>query len=233
MSNFICKTRYYFSYVSFSIPALLLVLISIDRFFSIARPDKFLFKNRIRFQLIICLIIIIFNICIYLPVFWFHLEKSEIFNNQTNRTEFTFSCEDIGFWFYLMDLFQSSLIPFTVMILTSIFTIKKVFDTRKLINDKNNNSNKNKLRDIKFAKISISTNIVFLAYGLPYFIYTLITDYTSLFNNLDADVIMIIHSISFLCFYIQFIDIFFINIFVNSLFKNEFKILFITSRNNN
>ena len=224
LSNFTCKFFTYLAFFNSSIPAWLLVLISIDRFISIAYPTKFLFKNTLKFQLITCLLMAILNICVYSPVLLFHLKKSEIFNYQTNRSELTYSCERIGFWFHLIDLFQSTIIPFTLMSLTSIFTVKKVFESRKLIS--NNNSNKNKSNDLKFAIISITTNIVFLAYSVPYFVYTLITEFSSLLTNLDTDVILLIHSISYLCFFVHIIDVFFINILVNSLFKNELKILF-------
>ena len=226
LSNFTCKISNFIEYYNFSIPAWLTVFISIDRFITIAYPDKFLIKNRFKFQLQIFFSIAIFNFFFYLPILLFHLEKSETFNNQTNMTEIEYTCEGVGIWFYLLDLFQSILLPFTLMILTSIFTIKKVFDSRKLINN-----NKYKSKDIKFATITIITNFLFLAYSVPYFIYTLITDYTSLFEQLDPDLIVLFYSFVYFCLYLQFVDVFFVNFFLNSIFKSELTILLLQKRN--
>jgi hypothetical protein len=213
LQNFTCRLIYYFAYVSYSVPQWYLVLISIDRFLSISHSDKFLFKNKSKFQLLFSLFIIIMNICFYSPVLLFQFESFQ--NNQTNITEITNKCNNVSLLINIMDLFQSSLIPFVLMILSTCFTIKKVFESRKLIN-------KNKSKDVKFATISIITNLIFLAFIMPYFIFIFFT-YSA---NIDTDLFLIFDSFTFLCLYFQFIDVFFVNICVNSIFRDELKILF-------
>ena len=57
---------------------------------------------------------------------------------------------------------------------------------------------------------------------MPYFIFVFFT-YSA---NIDTDLFLIFDSFTFLCLYFQFIDVFFVNICVNSIFRDELKILF-------
>ena len=209
LQNFTCRLIYYFAYVSNSVPQWYLVLISIDRFPSISHSDKFLFKNKSNFNhfllfQLFSLFIIIMSICFYSPVLIFQFESFQ--NNQTNMTEITNKCNNVSLLINIMDLFQSSLLPFILMILilSTCFTIKKVFESRKLIN-------KNKSKDVKFATLSIITNLIFLAFIMPYFIFIFFT-YSA---NIDTDSFIIFDSFTFLCLYFQFIDVFFVNICIN------------------
>ena len=145
-----------------------------------------------------------------------YLKVYDGFGNTT-----TISKECIGAeWntFEDMDLFNSTLIPFTLMFIFTLLTLKSLYDSRRRthIKSRGSNNDASKMRDKKFAITTVTLVFTFLILNLPVFIY----------NMIDYFDIPIFYSISFFLLYLNFTSIFFINISVNSVFKKEFFVLF-------
>jgi hypothetical protein len=212
ISNFTCKFRYFFFYANFAIASWFLVIISLDRYLSIAYPAKFFYRKKFIFQIFVSICIISYNICVYIP-FWFsYLEYAH--SNRTNVTQT--KCELPFKAGSTIHLLQSTLIPFTFMFLFTSFTIKIVFDSRKSTSSNSNNKSK----DMKFAISSIAINIIFLLFNSPVFFLDIISRYSDLFTNLN-NLFMVLQSVSLFLLYTNMGSTFFINYFFNSMFKKE------------
>jgi hypothetical protein len=225
--NFLCKLRYFYAFANYSIAAWFLVIISIDQFMSISFSKKFTFRNKTKFQLCLSSFIIIFNLFFYSPIwFYFSIHKTEKFinNNKSKESNHTIiirnNCESKDIWFPWYNLFQSVVIPFNLMALFTILSIRTVFKSRRKA--KTNKTSK----DIRFAITSIVNILIFLLMNLPLKLYVLINDYTSLLDNLDSNLYISIETICHVFLYSNLITSFFITYLLNSIFKSEFKILF-------
>jgi hypothetical protein len=152
-------------------------------------------------------------------------------NLTVNETMIKYKCENAGIWVDFMDLLQSTLIPFVLMIIFTSLTIKHVFDSRKLLsinrsvalNSKDNKSKKSSKR-FKFAVTTIMNVILFLFMNLPCISINMIKSYTILFENLDK-LYVFFNTLAFFFLYLNISLFFFINYFVNSLFKKEFLVI--------
>ena len=77
-------------------------------------------------------------------------------------------------------------------------------------------------KDRKFAISSITINIQFIILNLPYFMIGVIYEYTNLFDN-AKNLFFFLHAFTYFLFYVNLGTTFFINYFVNSIFRNEIK----------
>jgi hypothetical protein len=220
ISNFTCGFRFFFVYVNFAIAAWFLVIISFDRYLSICYPTKYLMRKKTIFQIVVSFILIGFNICFYIP-FWFYYIKESVYIS-TNQTKIiSLRCSSPGIWLEFMDLFQQILIPFFFMILFSLLTAKNVIQSRK-INCSTNS--KTAINDRKFAISSITINILFLIFNLPHILLKIINQYSYLYMN-DLNLLRAIQSFSYFFVFLNLDSTFFINYWVNSMFKNEFYLI--------
>jgi hypothetical protein len=216
ISDFCCKLRRFFSNCNFAITSSFLVVISIDRYLSIAYPTKFLFRKKGLFQLIISFFIIGVNCCIYIPFSLYFLK--EIRKNVTNQTVvISYECASVISLIKFINLFQEFAIPFILMFLFSSLTIKTVFNSRR---SSSNNSSVVKSRDIKFAVSSISINILFLLFNSPYFILFLLNDNLKLLVNIE-DLSKFLYAISYFLYYFSSCLSLFTNYFTNYMFRKE------------
>jgi hypothetical protein len=209
---------YYLDYIIYFVPpisAWILVLISFDRMLNINYPNEFItIRNSKKIQYGICLLITITNSIYYLPMRIYKVFDVSInFNNQTNRSEIVSSCvlfdNGITFW---MDLFNSTMIPFGLMITFNLITINKLFNSKIML------YNSIGKREIKFAITSITLNICFFIFMFPLEIFFIITIYVSL----SKDVSSFFNIFVIFLYSLNFGIMFYVNIFVNSIFRKEF-----------
>ena len=232
ISDICCKLRRFFANCNYAITPWFLVIISLDRFLSIAYPTKFLHRKKPIFQILISSFIIGFNFVLYTPFWFFYLK--ETIKNGTNQTIIvSYECISPFSWLKFINIVQQFIIPFSLMFLFTLLTIRTVFNSRE---SSSNNSVIAKSKDIKFAISSITINILFILSNSPYFIIILINDYSGVFSN-KAYIFDFLYSLTYFFFYFNSIITFFANYFSNSMFKKEFnaffakcKILMISSR---
>ena len=222
MSNFLCKFRKFFGNYNYAITPSILVIISFDRYLSIAYPAKFTFRKKPLFQILISCFIIGFNLCLYIP-FWFFYLKEKTLNETYNQTllVITYECVPPTFWVRFINVFQQFLIPFSLMFLFTLLSIRTIFSSRKAAS---NNSSITKSRDMKFAVSSITINILFLIFSSPLFTLFLINDYSNLFEN-QSDLYKLIQALFYFLSYFNSTSNFFASYYSNSLFKKEFETL--------
>jgi hypothetical protein len=216
-SKISCKFLNYIYFTFAPIGSWTLVVISIDRMLNVVYPFKFkTLKESKLFQFGIIVFLIIFNHAYYIRLI-FRAQYFSLISNQTNSlnnlTTLSWECEikDEGVT-YWMDLFNSTLIPFLLMITFSTITIHNLFKLKL------NVSQSLSKRDKRFAIISISQNITFLILNIPIVIYYLFT----LYFHLDKLSIDFFYIIAIIPYYIQCGIIFYINCSINPVFRNEF-----------
>ena len=231
LSKIICVFSYYIFFVAASISSWILVIVSLDRMISLhtaamrSSTFAFSFKNKKQFHFGLTLLIIAYNF-----IFYFHVPLFSEFkvNNKTNlsdynsfeyKAECVLNDDGIGYW---MDLFNLALVPFFLM---TIFTIKKVivlFESRKRISKINS-------KDVRFAAISLTLNVWFFVTIFPVSLY-IITVKNILQWKTEIASEHIHHHLVFnilLDFYaLYYGSFFFVNFFINSLFRIECKNIF-------
>ena len=214
-TTLLCKIRMYYEFVITPISSWILVVISLDRYLGIAYPFGFVIHKKSKFQICVCLGILLFHLVYFSPNLTYSLTKKLLVTNGTNETVFISSCNNPNVPLNMMVFFQSDLIPFVLMLFLTFITLLKLFNSRKRLNN-----NLSRQKDVKFAVISVTLNIIFLILTGPHYIFNLV--YEDYLNTMSFDIFISIVSIKFLLFYSNFASVFFINFAANSLFKNEF-----------
>jgi hypothetical protein len=154
---------------------------------------------------------------------------------QVTRTEQTRSCAPTRVdrvillnVYFGYDLFNAAVVPFTLMIAFSSISIFKIYKSRanassssqQQHSSSSNKKSKLKSRDINFAIVSITLNLVFLILNMPIAVYIIIW-------NIDPLISPIYDIITRILYYSSFGSMFFVNILTNSLFKRELTTLFL------
>ena len=222
-SDFFCKLRAFYSYAIRPISGWTTVVIGLDRMIDIMYPTRFLFRKQVKFQIITCLSILFFDFMFYIPVLFFRLNRTPYFDTQTNKTSELIICENKSIPVFWMDLFQSALVPFILMLTSTSLILRCVFKSRHL------RQRARRRKDLKYAVTSISLNIIFLLLNSPFVFYNLISTYISI--NYAVDEFLFILCLTML--YLNFLSVFFINISANSIFKEEFYKLLSKNGSNN
>ena len=146
VSSYGCKFITYLWYAPQSISAWFEALVSMDRAFSIAFPSRFAFREKRPFQYCITAFIIIFNYTFYFPMLIFFYTKmpSDPSYDPVNQTAnmsldyvnqtVSASCETWGGYYETlswMDLMNSTLLPFSTMLVSTIVINKHLAKSRK------------------------------------------------------------------------------------------------------
>jgi hypothetical protein len=205
-----CRFNLYLIYSIAPVAAYLLVVISLDRMLSTKYPSKYLMRKNKRIQILVCIFFLIYNLIYYIPLAVYQ-SYEETFNNLTNMTDVKCTLNDGGV-VYWMDLFNSTLIPFIFMTAFSTITVRHLFKSRLNI------SNRINQKDYRFAITSISMNVCFFVLNSPIVIVPLVFNYVII----DSKLYDLLYVIAIIPYYIDFGLIFYINIFVNSLFRQQF-----------
>jgi hypothetical protein len=239
LSNFHVLICLFMQYTFLSVScmsAYLLSTISFDRMMSIVFPNRFKFLNGKRFQIGITIFIILSQLIYYIgfPLLIYRLndivipeeETITTFNSLTNLTESTIVISNRTLRFcqvnvnldrlYLtLDLINASLIPFLLMITFTTIMIIKIYMTRRNSSVKNQkNAASIKKRDLNFAVVSIALSLLFLIFSMPIVVFRVLPGISITFTMVNLVITQhLLHA--------NFGSMFFINFFVNKLFKKE------------
>ena len=224
-----CKGFFYLLFSISPVSAWILVMVSFDRMLKVKKPTGFTILKKRSFQLSYCAALFVFNSAYYVPEILF---KNMISLNETNNdTNITISSETCDYsdpdgivgW---MDLFNSTVFPFSFMIILSSLTV--FFLVKSRLRVRNNAENVVRSRDIKFSVTSIALNFSFLVLNLPLVILNILWVYSN-FDDVDFE---FYNSIVSIFFYINFGMLFYINLFFNSIFRDEIKNIFRRNKRN-
>jgi hypothetical protein len=229
-NNHLCKLRYYIIYFVFPISAWILVIVSIDRFLSIVYPNKFIFRKKTVFQLMMCLLVLSINLVYYIPNLFYYIKVNVKLDNSTNQSRIIYKCSNPGIPIEWLNMLLTTILPFIFMFSFTSLTVFMLFKSRKKISTSDSNQ-VIRQKDKIFAFTSIMLNIIFFLINLPIRILSISKFYNpNLFNN--DSIYQLILSLFYLIAYTNSATVFFINITVNSIFRNEFLKLNSSNRNN-
>lgn len=222
ISNIWCKVFRYFRYSLGPISAWVLVYISIEKFISI----QFSKLKVVVFQNTIIILIVIFNLSYYSPFFVYSTliaqnnTDSDMLNSNSSSSSLVYTCyfQDLNQKkvLYMMDLVNSTLLPFALMIVFSTFLIHTIFKSRLRILRLDSSVDRKRLRkDIKFAFTCILLNMAFVILNLPVCIANLLTEVSEF-----------TYKVLLYLFFLSFCINFYVLFTFNSIFRKEFLLMF-------
>ena len=225
LNIFLCRITMPMAYSIPQISAHLTVLISLDRWLSIAKPTEFLFRKKKKFQLNVCAIIILVNFIYNGQLFFSYLG----YNSDYNKNFVICLIYDENL-LSIMDLINSTLLPFILMFAFSLLTINAVFFSRRrirnsILNTRMASINRDletqydlmRKRDIRLAINSILLNFIFLLFNGPQSIFFFVSRYVikkRIFSDYHIQSALMLS-------YLNHASVFFINLMVNTKFRNE------------
>ena len=215
--EWVCKLEYYYESSISPLPGWILVFLSIDQFITISRTERFSFFKKKCFQYSLILTVFIFHCGVYIPV----ILSTEIQNISSSGNASAFECLPTSLILPIFYLFDSSLIPFISMVITTCLILRALFRYRSRIYLKTMPSTLRvkRVRDIKLAFNSVVLNILFILLSSPLVVYNLYP------KNLLPDIADFFESLAILAFYLNFSLHFWVHLCVYSVFRNEFLIV--------
>jgi hypothetical protein len=226
ISSLICKLAIFFNRSFSAVSPLLIVYISIDRYISIQSPGKRFYLRKEKIQLFYFIFVIIYNLIYYIPVL-IYIDLIETNSTKNNTIIKTKTCSyrktEQLMLISVMDATNRVLIPFSLMLASSLLLIYCLFKSRtRIVENFLAEENKTFYIEIRLATVSISLNLIFLLLNIPYCIVRLFPS----FSNQN------IFLYSYYLFYFSFAINFYILLLSNSLFRAEFFNLFKKTKKN-
>jgi hypothetical protein len=231
-SSVLCKLVMIYRRATTQAPSWLHVLITFDRFLSVCYPKKM--KHFRRRSTLICIIVIIPCVLLILNIqhIFYDIYESNstslIFMNGTNESTIVFNYKRIcsasetlqsvvEFVYVLLRAF----IPFSIKLFLNIKLIKCFLKSKKRSNNKNLASKREKIFTITVIVMDISYFLLYMPWS-GYFIALNIYKLSTAENNeLWNANMMLVQSITYSIALVNNFSSFFVNIVMNSIFRNE------------
>ena len=201
-----CKLGYFLDFFLLSVANYILAFISMERFLSIKFSKLNTFKKKLN-QFIFIFIIVTYNFLLYTPSIYFLS-----FVNKTNSSACDYIKKEYDNLMSLMDLINSSLMPFLIMFMFSGLLIQTVLKSRLRLLNLANQRDRIKLRkDIQLSVSLVVFNLAFLLLNAPHTIYHLVS------TNANTDLHDALYFLSWCSFCIDFYILF----AFNSIFRKN------------
>ena len=215
VSIVLCKLADFSVYTTSTAAHYILVLITIDRFVSIAFPKRFaLFQKRGFHICLVCLVCAYAFISLLPLAIFSELIVTEQLDNQTNTTVQTKACYlmgDANVFVHWISLVSPSLASLFISVL-SVLTILSIYRSRSKLK-----RSKSTGKDLKFATTIIAQNITCIILKTPLSLFLLLNSYF----NLDFEQFGMYFTIFLTIFSTENANSALVNFFFNSIFKNE------------
>ena len=208
ISEFFCRFNEYQPFVASSISSCLETLITLDRLFTVVFANRFKIIKKRPFQITIISLAVAFSLLTYisLPLRNHLVEVSGTLMCEIPRETKTF------IWVYSL----ANVIIINVMIIPilDLTIISHIISSRRTVRRLKRTAK----TDRKFAINAISLNLTGLLLKLPLLIGSLL----SIYFNLGHKQTEMVFSICLSVILLEKIDMFFVNVIVNSIFRREF-----------
>lgn len=232
-TQWICKMTTYTSSAFSAMSGWVLVFFSLDQLISVSMTQRFLFFKKKWFQYLLILGLFVFHCLIYSP----YIFLSDLRNTTNNGSAPPITCYISSIALPIVLLFESSILPLTILSIVSSLIVRYLALSRKKANfstprsatisehfsnastsTNNQRAHRRTLKDYRFAFNSVILNISHI------FFSSLLLIFLSLPMN-DADFQFLFNTIAYLLYFINFALHFWVHFCVNSLFRKEFFIL--------
>ena len=213
VSDSLCKFTFSNSIFIASIHPCILVAFSVDKLLSMrTRSIAMLKKKWFQWSLVAAIVLLNTALYIYIPIL---IKLGEIFPGY-----FICDLSTIGFFqiFMIEYIVESCFIPFIIMIVSSILTIRLLIKSRNSVERIGSLNKERKTRDTKYAISSLTFNFTFIALKMPSAIFYTLSAYISYYN-------LYYYKSSLLLYYLNMSISFFVHFMSNSLFRRELLVL--------
>jgi hypothetical protein len=218
-SSFWCKAHFYVPTAILPTSTWILVAFSIDKtIHALGKRQQFPFIEKKSFQLAIVVGIAVLRGCLYafLPL---SLQLKQALDSNGTCVS---SCllEDLSYYRYLLALvlFEANVIPFCLMLATTIVIVIKLNQSRNNLKRSSVGSDglrERKMKDVRFAVNSIVLNLLEVMFEMPVFI-------VHLMNIQNPDTHKLFVTIGVFLFYLSYSITFLVHFTFNPLFRDEF-----------
>ena len=204
-----CRAMSYIPTIYNSIPVWILVAFSLDKLLNMRRKAINLIHKK-WFQWSLIAGIVLFHSILYmgLPIF---IRRTEISPGVYFCDPTTFQLFDVHM---IVVIIETCLIPFIIMIVSSIMTIRLLYKSRRLVERAGKLTASRRSRDTRYAISSVVFNFVFIPLKLPIVIYYILSSF-------DVDTSVYYFQISLLLYFLTSSSNFFVHLVTNSLFRQE------------
>lgn len=201
-----CKLYLYLFYIPFSASPWTFSLSSIDRYLSVKYPANKT-KNKFKYQLLAIILVTISISLVYIPFYIYHDIDTV---NGTGCVPTSFLIE---FYLDLLDTVVSTVIPFTIMIVsTCLISYQLVTQKAKL------QQNKKKFeKEMQLIKTLCIMDIYFLICNLPYCVLTVVDDLMGI-NYFGTFAFYVLNALTYVFSSCDF----FVYLIFNKLFRKHF-----------
>ena len=212
-SDTTCKLFIYALYAFGSITGWILIAFSIDRVLSLKKVTNTMKRPLIHYAIVIAIVVAHLLLYIEIPIFLklVYYEYPGVKFSVCDPSLLPFA--NVLNIIYIID---GSILPFVVMTVTSLITIKLLRDSRNHVVNLTTADNKRKNRDTKFAITSLAFNFLFIALKMPLAIATTIG---------YVNISLYFLSAATLLYFIYYSSSFFVHLVSNTLFRRELFIL--------
>jgi hypothetical protein len=239
ISNDFCKLSKIIQYMP-ATSCWIMVVISLNRLIIINFPTRFIFHKKRWFQIVVCFGLLIKDFLIYSQLYFQQVVYEYVYADSGEMNEATneavhslIGClitdikgPQILSW---IDLLNANVLPFFLVLVCTCLILKHLIQSRRNVSSCGNQQERIK-RDRKFAFNAIGINIIFVLFTLPQAIFSLYANY--FIDSSLQNYFVTIHF--FLVLYLaNFGSSFYINVWVNSIFRDEFKALVFCRQSNN
>ena len=207
-SDAVCAFYGYAYYSLGSIPGWILVAFSVERTLSLKKVKNGMKKSIVHFLIVIT--IVISHLLLYIGVV-IYIRLIPV----PNSTAFVCDTTLLSY-VNIIYIIESNAVPFLIMLISSLYTIKMLRDSRRHVEAIGSMDDKRKSRNRKFAITSITFNVLFIVLKTPLLICISIGYY---------NVNYYLYQISLALFFLNFSISFFVHFFTNSIFRRELHIL--------
>lgn len=218
ISSASCKFYYYTQSVFSPISAWILVAFSLDKMINVSSfHNKFKFIRKKKFQLGLITAIVIIHCIAYIeiPILIDIVQVPVGYGSNDTSPACDLQYTTISNAVTLLSAIEAVLIPFLIMLLSSIVTIRSIVMSRKnLENNREGRLSERKSRDKKFAINSIVFNVLFLIFKTP----LALVNYIPVENYFTY---LYFVSITALLYYANYSMNFFVHFSINSIFRKE------------
>jgi hypothetical protein len=215
----ICKLGEFTGFVFASMSVWLLALIAFDRMISIVYPSSRLAPliQKRAFQSALVLLIFLVSFFLYIPMPINYTFIETLTNNTCFLDNATTTLVD---WLHLVNLLLVTLVVNNVFTAIMLVCIRR--SSRKVSLWANCQTRKRELRDRKFAINSIMLNVTCFVCKMPLLVCQLLLIYM----NVTPDMARMLFIIGVTIFAVDNASSLFVNVLVNSIFKEEFLDMF-------
>ena len=214
VSSIMCKILKYFYYIYDSIPPMLIVYISIERYVSITYPSKKLLLRKKKTQLIYLISVMAYVFTSYVFVL-FYIDIIPVDSTSNMTLKCSFNDSYVEHVIEYIDLIVSLLIPFILMIFCTILLTYRIVHSRRKLKAAICTANTGH-KYLKFSLTSLLLNMFYLVLCFPFHFSEI------LFPNVNLNIFYFLKYMVFLCYGLDFYLVY----ISNSLFRCEFYKIF-------